>query len=61
MSSSNVAYSKKEEEYAVKKINKFYEYEGEQNFKVTHSFDDTKNLNIHLYKKLNWMEKDRPT
>ncbi len=57
MSNSNIACSEKEEEYAVKKINKFYEYGGDIEADVEFTYDDTKNLNIHLYKKLNWMEK----
>lgn len=56
MSSSNLTYSEKEEEYVVKKINKFYEYEGDLGASVEHDFDESKNLNIHLFNKLNWME-----
>ena len=56
MSSSNLTYSEKEEEYVVKKINRFYEYGGDLDVRVKHNFDESKNLNIHLFNKINWLE-----
>ena len=61
MGNSDIAYSEKEEEYVVEKINKFYEYGGDLEAGVNFTYDETKDLNIHLFKKLNFldMEKDR--
>jgi len=59
MSNSSITYSKIEEEYVVKRLNKFYEYGGDLDTGVNFTYNETKDLNIHLFKKLNFMDMEK--